>query len=138
MNKIKGAIISLIIIIAIIIIPTKLITDSIKWIGDAIKWVAFIDNAETGLPLLAEAIIKALCEAVVFAFAVSFGISKKNPLIIALSIIAGFIVCIALYAICKYIIVILIVLLSLLILYIALSILLNKKKELINDEKIGG
>jgi len=139
MNNAKRIILGLIVIIAIIIIPTNLISNSIKWIGNAIKWVVFIDNAGTGLPILAEKMIKGLCEAIIAAFALMFGISQKNPWIIAISIIVGFMVCIAIYAICKYIIIIFIVLALLLILYILSSIIVEKRKRREkNTEEIGG
>lgn len=124
----KKALLTILIIAIILIIPAGLISNVLNWILDAIKWIIFIDNAETGLPMIAEMIIKGICEAIIVAFAATAGISSKSPWVSVLSIVVGFAVCVLIYAICKYIIWILSALALLLGVFIFISVLHSKKE----------
>ena len=88
-----------------------------------------MDNAETGLPLIAEIIVKAICEMVVCFAAILVGVSRKNPLVSVVSIIVGFLVCIGIYFICKYIVWIVACLSVILVGYLVYLFVRAKKKE---------
>ena len=130
MDKIKGIVIWLITVLVIIILPISIFTNFIEWIANAIKWVVFIDNAETGLPIVCEIIIKAIIEGMVLALASYVGISKKNPFATILTILFGFLACLLIFAICKYIVWILISIASILVILITILII-NKRKKVV-------
>ena len=129
MGKAKGILIGLGIIILMLLGFFSFISEFIKWLAEAVKWIVFIDNAETGLPVKAEMIIKGITEGIVASIGLFFGIKEKSPIIIITSIIIGFAVCLIIYAICKYIIVIMIVLLVILALLIIFNIIKKRKKN---------
>ena len=129
MEDIKSTLIKIAVILLLIIIPVSLLSTFFTWFGNAIKWIVFIDNAETGLPMTAEIIIKGICEAIVASIAVVLGISKKNPFVTILSIIVSFLVCVGIYAICKYIVWIVAILAVLLAFYLIFMILRVKKEK---------
>ena len=106
MGKVKGILIGLVVIILILFGFFSLISDFVKWLCDAVKWIIFIDNAETGLSLQAEMIIKGIIESIIIGIGLFLGISQKSPIITICSIVIGFLACLLIYAICKYIIVI--------------------------------
>ncbi len=135
MEKVKGVLIGLVIIVLILLGFFSLITDFIKWLCEAITWIIFIDNAETGLSLQAELIIKGLIEAIIIGIGLFLGISQKSPIITICSIVIGFFVCILIYAICKYIVAIMIIAIILLGLFITFKIIRNKKKNKLQEVK---
>ena len=110
----------------VIIVPIAVFTNLIEWFFKAIKWVVFIDNAETGLPWQTEILVKGIVEGIITIFSLGVGINKKNPWVIILSIILGFLACVAIYAICKYIIWILLALVFFLTGFV-ISIIIKKK-----------
>ena len=135
MGKVKGILIGLVVIILILFGFFSLISDFVKWLCDAVKWIIFIDNAETGLSLQAEMIIKGIIESIIIGIGLFLGISQKSPIITICSIVIGFLACLLIYAICKYIVVILIIAIILLGLFIALNIIRNKKKNKLQEVK---
>lgn len=70
-DRIKGIFWWLVIIAIIIIVPVSLFTDFFNLLGNAIKWVFFIDNAETGLPLWGEYLVKGIVEGVIGCVAIA-------------------------------------------------------------------
>ncbi|MBO4522159.1 MAG: hypothetical protein J5703_03115 [Methanomicrobium sp.] len=88
-----------------------------------------MDNAETGLPLIAEIIVKAICEMVVCAVAILLGISSNNKFVKVVSIVVGFLVCIGIYFICKYIVWIVACLSVILVGYLVYLFVRTKKKQ---------
>ena len=135
MGKVKGILMSLVVLVLILFGFFSLISGFIKWLCDAVKWIVFIDNAETGLSLQAEMIIKGVIEAIIIGIGLFIGISEKSPIITICSIVIGFFACILIYSICKYIVVILIIAIILLGLFIALNILKSKKKNKLQEVK---
>ena len=138
MDRIKGTLISILIIYLIIIIPVGVINGFFDFIVDAIKWIVFIDNAETGLPMIAEMIIKGVVEGLIVLILGYIGIKEKNPIVAIMSIFVGFVACVIIYWIAKYIIWILIGLLLIVIVYIVYKVVRNMKEknnkgELSND-----
>lgn len=133
MEDIKSKLVGIVVIIILLVLAItgvgSLLTNALGWLLEAIKWIVFIDNAETGLPMTAEIIIKGICEAIVASIAVALGISKKNPFVTILSIIVSFLVCVGIYAICKYIVWIVAILAVLLAFYLTFSILRIKKEK---------
>lgn len=133
MERIKSTFLAIVIIALIVILPVGLFTTFFTWLMDAIKWVVFVDNAETGLPMAAEIIIKGICESIVLSIAVGLGISKNNPFISIASIIVGFIVCIAIYAICKYIVWIALAIGLLVVGLVIFAVIRNKREKTRTD-----
>ena len=129
MDGIRKNLLIIVAIILIILIPVSLISTVFLWFCDALKWIVFMDNAETGLPLIAEIIVKAICESVICAVAFLLGISRKNPLVLIISIIVGFLVCIGIYFICKYIVWIVACLSVILVGYLVYLFVRTKKKQ---------
>ena len=129
MGKVKEILIGLVVVILILLGFFSFISEFLKWLFDSINWIVFIDNAETGLPMAAEYIIKGITEAVILSIALVLGISQKSPLITICSIILGFVVCIIIYALCKYIIAIMILLIIALAILIIFNIIKKKKKN---------
>ncbi len=129
MEDIKGFFIKLLVIITIIVIPVSILATLTEWFVNAIKWIVFIDNAETGLPMIAEYIIKGIVEAIILAIAGILGIKEKNPIIAVVTIIFGFILCVIFYFIAKYIIWILIALTIVLLAIIIYYIIKNKRSD---------
>ena len=128
MDRIKGTLISILIIFLIIIIPVGVINGFFDFIVDAIKWIVFIDNAETELPMIAEMIIKGVVEGLVVLILGYIGIKEKNPIVAIMSIFVGFVACVIIYWIAKYIIWILIGLLLIVIAYV-IYLLIKKHKD---------
>lgn len=118
----------LVIVVLILAFPSVFIF-AFEQMVDAIRWIVFMDNAETGLPLIAEIIVKAICETVVCAVAILVGVSRKNPLVSVISIIVGFLVCIGIYFICKYIVWIVACLSVILVGYLVYLFVRAKKKK---------
>lgn len=128
MDRIKGTLISLLIIFLLIIIPVGVINGFFDFIVNAVKWIVFIDNAETGLPMIAEMIIKGVVEGLVVLILGYIGIKEKNPIVAIMGIIIGFVACVIIYWIAKYIIWILIGLLLIVIAYV-IYLLIKKHKD---------
>ena len=135
MGKVKGILIGLVVIVLILFGFFSFISDFIKWLCDAVKWIVFVDNAETGLSLQAEMIIKGIIEAIIIGIGLFIGISEKSPIITICSIVIGFLACLLIYAICKYIVIILVVAIILLGLFITFNILKNRKKNKLQEVK---
>lgn len=129
MDRIKGTLISILIIFLIIIIPVGVINGFFDFIINAVKWIVFIDNAETGLPMIAEMIIKGVVEGLVVLILGYIGIKEKNPIATIMSIIVGFVACVIIYWIAKYIIWILIGLLLIVIAYVIYLLIKNHKDK---------
>lgn len=127
-------IIALVFVVLILAFPSLFIF-ALDQIIDAFRWIVFMDNAETGLPLVAEIIVKAVCESVVVVAAVVAGFSSKNPVVKIVSIAFGFLVCIGIYAICKYIVWIAAILSALAIGYLVYWIVRKKKQKSPISEK---
>ena len=127
MDRIKGTLISILIIFFIIIIPVGVINGFFDFIVNAAKWIVFIDNAETGLPMIAEMIIKGVVEGLVVLILGYIGIKEKNPIVAIMSIIVGFVACVIIYWIAKYIIWILIGLL--IVIAYVIYLLIKKYKD---------
>lgn len=128
MDRIKGTLISILIIFLIIIVPVGVINGFFDFIVNAVKWIVFIDNAETGLPMIVEMIIKGVVEGLVVLILGYIGIKEKNPIVAIMSIIVGFVACVIIYWIAKYIIWILIGLLLIVIAYV-IYLLIKKHKD---------
>ena len=128
MDRIKGTLISILIIFLIIIIPVGVINGFFDFIVNAVKWIVFIDNAETGLPMIAEMIIKGVVEGLVVLILGYIGIKEKNPIVAVMCIIIGFVACVIIYWIAKYILWILIGLLLIVIAYV-IYLLIKKHKD---------
>ena len=128
MDRIKGTLILLLIIFLLIIIPVGVINGFFDFIVNAVKWIVFIDNAETGLPMIAEMIIKGVVEGLVVLILGYIGIKEKNPIVAIMGIIIGFVACVIIYWIAKYIIWILIGLLLIVIAYV-IYLLIKKHKD---------
>lgn len=128
MDRIKETLISILIIFLIIIIPVGVINGFFNFIVNAIKWIVFIDNAETELPMIAEMIIKGVVEGLVVLILGYVGIKEKNPIVAIMGIIIGFVACVIIYWIAKYIIWILIGLLLIVIAYV-IYLLIKKHKD---------
>ena len=128
MDRIKGTLISILIIFLVIIIPVGVINGFFDFIVNAVKWIVFIDNAETGLPMIAEMIIKGVVEGLVVLILGYIGIKEKNPIVAIMSIIVGFVACVIIYWIAKYILWILIGLLLIVITYV-IYLLIKKHKD---------
>ena len=92
----------------------------------------FVDNAETGLPMLAEIFVKAIIEAIVIFIMVLIGVNEKNPITTILSIVLGFAACVLFYWIAKYIFLILCIVTFILVGYIMFTKIRKKK----NNENI--
>jgi len=135
MESVKSKLIGILIISAIIIIPTSLLATLTNWFVDAIKWVVFIDNAETGLPYWSEVLIKGAIEVIILGFAAVLGISNKNPFISITVIVIGFVACIIFYWIAQYIVWIMIALLLLATAYCTYLIVIKNKDK---KEKVKG
>lgn len=129
MDGIRKNLLIIVAIILIILIPVSLISTVFLWFCDALKWIVFMDNAETGLPLIAEIIVKAICEMVVCAVAILLGISSNNKFVKVVSIVVGFLVCIGIYFICKYIVWIVACLSVILVGYLVYLFVRTKKKQ---------
>ncbi len=129
MEDIKNTFLKIAVIVLILVIPISLFSAALEWTLNAIKWIVFIDNAETGLSQSAETIIKAICEAIITAIAVGLGISQKNPFVSILAILVGFLACIGIYAICKYIVWIVVGLAVLFACFLAFSIIRAKREK---------
>ena len=128
MDRIKETLISILIIFLIIIIPVGVINGFFNFIVNAVKWIVFIDNAETELPMIAEMIIKGVVEGLVVLILGYVGIKEKNPIVAIMGIIIGFVACVIIYWIAKYIIWILIGLLLIVIAYV-IYLLIKKHKD---------
>lgn len=128
-DRIKGIFWWLVIIAIIIIVPVSLFTDFFNLLGNAIKWVFFIDNAETGLPLWGEYLVKGIVEGVIGCVAIALWISEKNPLITIIGIIVGFIVCTILYFIATYFVWILVGICALVVATITFIIIRGKIRK---------
>ena len=99
--------------------------------------MVFIDNAETGLPMWAEILVKGIVEICVGGISVSFGLSKENPIIMIISIVLGLGFCLVCYWMATYIIWILLIVLLLAFVAIILFIIhkkKDKKEDVINGE----
>lgn len=118
----------LVIVVLILAFPSVFFF-AFEQIVDAIRWIVFMDNAETGLPLIAEIIVKAICEMVVCAVAILLGISSNNKFVKVVSIVVGFLVCIGIYFICKYIVWIVACLSVILVGYLVYLFVRTKKKQ---------
>lgn len=129
MSKIKGIFYALVAIVIILIVPSSFFSNVINWLFKAIKWILFIDNAETGLPFEAEIIIKGVVEGLVVLILGYIGIKEKNPIGSIMSIIVGFVACVIIYWIAKYIIWILIGLLLIVIAYVIYLLIKNHKDK---------
>lgn len=128
MDRIKGTLISILIFFLIIIIPVGVINGFFDFIVNAVKWIVFIDNAGTGLPMIAEMIIKGVVEGLVVLILGYIGIKEKNPIVAIMSIIVGFVACVIIYWIAKYIVWILIGLVLIVITYV-IYLLIKKHKD---------
>lgn len=129
MDKIKGTLLGLLVIVVIIIIPVGIINEFFTFLANACKWIVFVDNAETGLPMLAEIFVKAIIEAIVIAIMVLIGVNEKNPITTILSIVLGFAACVLFYWIAKYIFLILCIVTFILVGYIMFTKIRKKKNN---------
>ena len=129
MDRIKGILIGILIMFLIIIIPVGVVNDFFNFIADAIKWTVFIDNAETGLPMYAEMLIKGIVEGLIVLILGYIGLKEKNPITIIISVILAFVTCVIIYWLAKYIFVILCILLGLIIMYVCYLIINNNKEK---------
>ena len=128
MNNIKRLIFRIVLILFILCGGLTLVINFFNYYVDTLKWILFIDNAETGLSLQWEMVVKGLMEAVILGIAVCFGISKNNLFISVLVIILGFACCTFFYYTAKYIIWILVALVIILAATITYTII-QKRKE---------
>ena len=128
MNNIKRLIFRIVLILFILCNGLTLVINFFNYYVDALKWILFIDNAETGLSLQWEMVVKGLVDAVILGIATCFGISKNNLFISVLVIILGFACCTFFYYIAKYIIWILVALAIILAATITYTII-KKRKE---------
>ena len=108
-----------------------------------IKWLVFLDNAETGLPLVAEIIIKGIAGTISFTLVgiifKSLGLFDSNLMKFAyavISIVVGAVLCSFVYWLINYWIIILIVLSTILTILIVLTIYINKRKEKVEEHVI--
>lgn len=129
MDKIKGTLLGLLAIVLIIIIPVGIVNEFFTFLANACKWIVFVDNAETGLPMLAEIFVKAIIETIVIAIMVLIGVNEKNPITTILSIVLGFAACVLFYWIAKYIFLILGAMIAILVGYIVFIELRKKIKD---------
>ena len=104
MDEIKDKFIGLIVILFIIFGGLTALFCFFSELFNALLWVIFVDNAETGLPMWAEILVKGIVEVCVVTIAVSVGLSKSNPIVMIISIVSGFGICLACYWIATYII----------------------------------
>lgn len=133
MDKIKEVLIGILLIVLIVIIPVGVFTNFFNFIADAIKWIFFFDNAETGLPIWTEMFVKGIIEGLVLLIAGYAGIKEKNPLVSIITIIIGFMACIIIYWLAKYILIVLGILLGLIIVYVC-YLIISRQKNKTNDE----
>ena len=107
----------------------------------AVLWLIYVDNAETGLPELAEILVKGIVEAAVVSILTCVGLSETNPRVKATVIILGSVACLIFYWIAKYIIWIMLGVLILAIIIITLSIIRRKKNKIpegdVENAKVG-
>ena len=108
-----------------------------------IKWLVFLDNAETGLPLVAEIIIKGIAGTISFTLVgiifKSLGLFDSNLMKFAyavISIVVGAVLCSFVYWLINYWIIILILLSTILTILIVLTIYINKRKEKVEEHVI--
>ncbi len=127
MQEIKRFFIGIILAIFVLAGGLTLLVKAGEFLIKAALWLVYIDNSETGLPFIAEIIIKAICETCVVGLCSSVFIIKNKELLKILSIPLGFLTCIGIYAICKYIIIICSVLV--LTMFVVIVLLINNKKK---------
>jgi len=110
---------------------------------DFVKWLVFLDNVETGLPLVAELFIKGIAGTISFTLVGIifnfFGLFDSNLMKFAyavISIIIGAVLCSFVYWLINYWVIILIVLSIILISLILLIIYIKKRKEKVGEHVI--
>lgn len=136
MGEVKDKLIGLGIIIFIICGGLSLLFWLFSELFNAFLWAVYFDNAETGLPMVAEIIVKAIVEISIGAILTCVGISKAHPLVKVLVMILGFFTCLACYWIAAYIIWIMIGALLLASGIIILFVIQKKKNKKFKKENV--
>ena len=134
MDEVKDKLIGLGIILFIVVGGMSLLFCFFSELFKSFLWLVYVDNAETGLPMWAEILVKVIVETLVIAILTGIGLSQKKPIVKGIVIVAGFCSCFALYWIAEYIIWILVGLLTIVIGYIVYKCIKkhkNKKSKLI-------
>ena len=110
---------------------------------DFVKWLVFLDNAETGLPLVAELFIKGIAGTIsftlvgiIFNFLGLFDSNLMKFAYAVISILIGAVLCSFVYWLINYWVIILIVLSIILISLILLIIYIKKRKEKVGEHVI--
>lgn len=136
MGEVKDKLIGLGIIIFIICGGLSLLFWLFSELFNAFLWAVYFDNAETGLPMVAEIIVKVIVEISIGSILTCVGLSKTNPIVKVLVMILGFFACLACYWIATYIIWIMIGALLLAAGVITLLVIQKKKNKNVKKESV--